>query len=81
HEANLVSDISVTAASSLIEVLALLTGTSHPRDIPLLTHEEVVTELDFSEVAGQEDAKFGLEIAATGGHHLLMMGPPGTGKT
>jgi len=81
HEANLVSDISVTAASSLIEVLALLTGISHPRDIPLLTHEEVVTELDFSEVAGQEDAKFGLEIAATGGHHLLMMGPPGTGKT
>ena len=81
HEANLVSDISVTAASSLIEVLALLTGTTQPRDIPLLTHEEVVTELDFSEVAGQEDAKFGLEIAATGGHHLLMIGPPGTGKT
>jgi magnesium chelatase family protein len=81
HEANLVSDITVSPARSLIEVIALLTGNSRPREIPLLNYEEVMHELDFSEVAGQEEAKFGVEIAASGGHHLLMMGPPGTGKT
>jgi magnesium chelatase family protein len=81
QEATLVSDISVAPAGSLIEVLAILSGVSQPRNIPLLTHEEFLNEMDFAEVAGQEDAKFGLEIAASGGHHLLMMGPPGTGKT
>jgi magnesium chelatase family protein len=39
------------------------------------------TLLDFSDIKGQENAKRGLEIAAAGGHHLLMTGPAGTGKT
>jgi magnesium chelatase family protein len=81
QEATLVSDISVAPAGSLTEALAILSGVSQPRNIPLLNHEEFLSEMDFAEVAGQEDAKFGLEIAASGGHHLLMMGPPGTGKT
>ncbi len=80
-EASLVADISVAPARSLIEVLSILSGVATPRNVPLLKHEEIAHELDFAEVAGQEAAKFGLEIAATGGHHLMMMGPPGTGKT
>jgi magnesium chelatase family protein len=80
-EATLISDISVVPASSLIEVLAILSGAALPKDVPLMKYDEVRHELDFAEVAGQEDAKLGLEIAASGGHHVLMMGPPGTGKT
>ncbi|HKP58597.1 MAG TPA: ATP-binding protein [Polyangiales bacterium] len=41
----------------------------------------VVPRRDLSEVFGQETAKRALEIAASGGHHLLMVGPPGMGKT
>src|SRR5690606_19954320 len=36
---------------------------------------------DLSEVRGQEEAKLALEVAAAGGHHLLLVGPPGAGKT
>jgi magnesium chelatase family protein len=42
---------------------------------------EVDTYLDFSDVAGQSKARFAAEVAASGGHHLLLIGPPGTGKT
>ena len=41
----------------------------------------VLAPMDFSEIIGQEGAKRGLEIAAAGGHNLLMVGPPGSGKT
>ena len=80
-EAQIVSRLEIIPASSLVQVLAIICGAEMPRQIPIITYENESPNFDFAEVAGQEDAKRGLEIAATGGHHILMMGPPGTGKT
>ena len=43
--------------------------------------DQVEESIDFSDIAGQRSAKFAAEIAAVGGHHLFLVGPPGTGKT
>ncbi|MFM8842741.1 MAG: YifB family Mg chelatase-like AAA ATPase [Actinomycetota bacterium] len=80
-EAKLVSRLEIIPATSLSQVLAVLSGVEVPRQIRLVEHHPEFPSVDFSEVAGQFEAKKGLEIAATGGHHILMMGPPGTGKT
>lgn len=80
-EAQIVSRLEIIPASSLVQVIGIMCGADIPRQIRLVEHENDLPNFDFAEVAGQEDAKKGLEIAATGGHHILMMGPPGTGKT
>jgi len=80
-EAALVESLKVLPAKHLLEVSAHLyqakllppwppTSVSAPIDYP-----------QFKEVIGQQQAKRALEIAATGGHHILMFGPPGTGKS
>ncbi|MFA5249422.1 MAG: YifB family Mg chelatase-like AAA ATPase [Candidatus Paceibacterota bacterium] len=83
-EAALVSGIKVVGVDSLKESLAYLEGRYQPDPIETDQHfnlEDSQGQIDLSWVQGQEMAKRALEIAAAGGHNLLMEGPPGTGKT
>lgn len=80
-EAQLLQSIHTEAFPTLRELLIFLrTGTGVTTPIPAyeLTEE---SHLDFEDVAGQASARFGAEVAAAGGHHLLLIGPPGAGKT
>jgi len=81
-EASLVRGVSIYTCGSLIEVCTSLNG---GEALPLietpLFHSPVKFDFDLSEVYGQHQARRALEIAACGGHHMIMMGPPGTGKS
>ncbi|OZM78371.1 YifB family Mg chelatase-like AAA ATPase [Pseudonocardia sp. MH-G8] len=80
-EAALVEGIEVHGAAGLDAVLAFLQhGHALHRPGPVV-HDEVVQPLDLADVVGQDDARHAMEIAAAGGHHVLLVGPPGTGKT
>ena len=90
-EASLVTGAKVLAVASLEELVYLL-GASvappapHRRVNQPADHQPAVSPVakpppDLAEVLGQHEARLALEIAAAGGHHLLMVGPPGTGKT
>ena len=81
-EATLAGDIIVLGASHLLEVCAHLRGIAPLAPQPKMTiPDQSHHHLDVSDVRGQHHAKRALEIAAAGGHSLLMVGPPGTGKT
>ncbi len=81
QEAGLLKDLEVIAFSNLSEVLRYLELGERIENPRLMELNEVCTTLDMSEVAGHESTKFALEVAAAGGHNLLMIGAPGSGKT
>jgi len=81
REAALVRDAVVHPARALLEVCAHLTGASALPTADPTTPQRVATLLELADVRGQAQAKRALTIAAAGGHSLLLIGPPGTGKS
>ncbi|GAA4423398.1 YifB family Mg chelatase-like AAA ATPase [Georgenia halophila] len=85
-EARLVPGAEVHAIEHLSELVVAYGGEafrpdSAPVDLVRPVPAETVTEPDLRDVRGQEEARFALEVAAAGAHHLFLQGSPGTGKT
>ncbi|MDD4686136.1 MAG: YifB family Mg chelatase-like AAA ATPase [Clostridia bacterium] len=85
HEASFINDIEVYSVKSLQQTVRFLNGTEQISPMEntkfLRWKNEITFSHDFKHIKGQTSAKRALEIAAAGGHNLLMIGPPGSGKT
>jgi magnesium chelatase family protein len=80
-EAALVEALDVRAVANLAEAVAWLRGEGAPRATPAPADPEESHAPNLSDVRGQAMARRAVEIAAAGGHHLLLVGPPGSGKS
>ncbi|MGW6730345.1 YifB family Mg chelatase-like AAA ATPase [Nocardia sp. NPDC055029] len=80
-EAGLVEGIEVLGATSLRAVVTWLRGEGSLLEPDGIVPGAQAPSGDLSDVVGQDEARWALEVAAAGGHHLLLTGPPGIGKT